>query len=82
MKHPLSKPVSARNRPTPGLDPGLARQVAEQLSDHDALEAHLRDVFSVDEKTQIQALDRRQPGLPLKKGRCDTMTHDYKQSVG
>jgi len=36
-------------------------------------------VFSVDEKTQIQALDRSQPGLPLKKGRCGTMTHDYKR---
>lgn len=34
-------------------------------------------VFSVDEKSQIQALDRTQPGLPLKKGRCGTMTHDY-----
>lgn len=36
-------------------------------------------VFSVDEKTQIQALDRTQPGLPLKKGRAGTMTHDYKR---
>lgn len=36
-------------------------------------------VLSVDEKTQIQALDRSQPGLPLKKGRCGTMTHDYKR---
>ena len=34
-------------------------------------------VLSVDEKSQIQALDRTQPGLPLKKGRCGTMTHDY-----
>lgn len=34
-------------------------------------------VLSVDEKCQIQALDRTQPGLPLKKGRCGTMTHDY-----
>jgi transposase len=31
----------------------------------------------MDEKSQIQALDRTQPGLPLKKGRCGTMTHDY-----
>jgi transposase len=37
-------------------------------------------VLSVDEKTQIQALDRSQPGLPLKKGRCGTMTHDYKRN--
>jgi transposase len=36
-------------------------------------------VFSVDEKSQIQALDRTQPGLPIKKGRCGTMTHDYKR---
>lgn len=37
-------------------------------------------VFSVDEKSQIQALDRTQPGLPIKKGRCGTMTHDYKRN--
>jgi len=37
-------------------------------------------VFSCDEKSQIQALDRTQPGLPLKKGRCETMTHDYKRN--
>ncbi len=36
-------------------------------------------VLSCDEKSQIQALDRTQPGLPLKKGRCGTMTHDYKR---
>jgi transposase len=37
-------------------------------------------VLCVDEKSQIQALDRTQPGLPLKKGRCQTMTHDYKRN--
>jgi transposase len=37
-------------------------------------------VLSVDEKSQIQALDRTQPGLPLKKGRAGTMTHDYKRN--
>ena len=37
-------------------------------------------VLCVDEKTQIQALDRTQPGLPLKKGRCGTLTHDYKRN--
>jgi hypothetical protein len=36
-------------------------------------------VISVDEKCQIQALERTQPGLPWKKGRCGTMTHDYKR---
>ena len=37
-------------------------------------------VLSVDEKSQIQALDRTQPGLPMKKGRGQTMTHDYKRN--
>src|SRR6267154_1722497 len=37
-------------------------------------------VFAVDEKSQIQALDRTQPGLPMKKGRAGTMTHDYKRN--
>src|SRR5271155_5133362 len=37
-------------------------------------------VLCVDEKSQIQALDRTQPGLPIKPGRCGTMTHDYKRN--
>lgn len=37
-------------------------------------------ILSVDEKSQIQALDRTQPGLPLKQGRAGTMTHDYKRN--
>jgi transposase len=37
-------------------------------------------VLSLDEKTQIQALDRTQPGLPIKPGKCATMTHDYKRN--
>jgi transposase len=37
-------------------------------------------VFCCDEKSQVQALDRTQPGLPLKKGRAETMTHDYKRN--
>jgi len=37
-------------------------------------------VFSCDEKSQIQALDRTQPSLPMKRGRCGTMTHDYKRN--
>lgn len=37
-------------------------------------------VLCADEKSQIQALDRTQPGLPIKKGRCGTMTHDYKRN--
>jgi transposase len=38
-------------------------------------------VLCIDEKSQIQALDRTQPGLPIKKGRAGTMTHDYKRHV-
>ena len=37
-------------------------------------------LLSVDEKSQIEALDRTQPGLPMKQGRCRTMTHDYKRN--
>ena len=37
-------------------------------------------VFSFDEKTQCQALDRTQPSLPMKPGRAGTMTHDYKRN--
>lgn len=37
-------------------------------------------ILCLDEKSKIQALDRTQPGLPLKKGRCGTMTHDYKRN--
>ena len=37
-------------------------------------------MLSVDEKRQIQALDRTQPGLPMKRGRAGTMTHDYKRN--
>ena len=41
---------------------------------------HKAMVLCVDEKSQIQALDRTQPGLPMKKGHCGTMTHDYKRN--
>ena len=40
----------------------------------------MRSVLCCDEKSQIQALDRTQPGLPLKKGRAQTLTHDYKRN--
>src|ERR1700722_8482340 len=55
----------------------------EKLTDVVGLYLHPPDkaiVLCVDEKSQIQALDRTQPGLPLKKGRCGTMTHDYKRA--
>lgn len=73
-----------------GLQPHRVRQF--KLSNDPQFVAKLRDivglyvnppdhaiVLSVDEKSQIQALDRTQPGLPMKKGRAGTMTHDYKR---
>jgi transposase len=73
-----------------GLRPHRVRQF--KLSNDRQFASKLRDivglyvdppahavVLSIDEKSQIQALDRTQPGLPMKKGRCGTMTHDYKR---
>ena len=73
-----------------GLQPHRTRQF--KLSNDRQFAAKLHDivglyvdppahavVLSIDEKSQIQALDRTQPGLPMKKGRCGTMTHDYKR---
>jgi transposase len=73
-----------------GLEPHRVRQF--KLSTDPQFAAKLREivglyvnppdhaiVLSVDEKSQIQALDRTQPGLPMKKGRAGTMTHDYKR---
>src|SRR5471032_1559024 len=73
-----------------GLQPHRVQQV--KLSNDPKFIDKLRDVvglyvdppahaivLSVDEKSQIQALDRTQPGLPMKKGRAGTMTHDYKR---
>ena len=75
---------------THGLQPHRIRQF--KLSNDPQFAAKQRDVvglyidppahavvLSLDEKSQIQALDRTQPGLPLKRGRCGTMTHDYKR---
>jgi transposase len=58
-------------------------QFLEKLTDVVGLYMNPPDkalVLCLDEKSQIQALDRTQPGLPLKKGRCGTMTHDYKRN--
>src|SRR5262245_8115624 len=73
-----------------GLQPHRVRQF--KLSNDPQFVTKLRDivglyvnppdhaiVLSVDEKSQIQALDRTQPSLPMKKGRAGTMTHDYKR---
>jgi len=76
---------------THGLKPHLVRtfklsndtRFAEKLEDIVGLYVSPPEnaiVFSCDEKSQIQALDRTQPGLPMKKGRCGTMTHDYKRN--
>ena len=74
-----------------GLKPHLSRtfkvsndpQFAEKLADVVGLYLNPPEhaiVLSVDEKSQIQALDRTQPGLPMKKGRCGTMTRDDKRN--
>ncbi len=76
---------------THGLQPHRVRQF--KLSNDPKFVDKLRDVvglyvdppahaivLSVDEKSQIQALDRTQPGLPMKKGRLGSMTHDYKRN--
>jgi transposase len=76
---------------THGLKPHLSRtfkvsndpQFAEKLEAIIGLYLNPPEhaiVLCADEKRQIQALDRTQPGLPLKKGRCGTMTHDYKRN--
>ena len=73
-----------------GLKPHLVRgfkvsrdpQFAEKLEDIVGLYMSPPEhalVLCCDEKSQVQALDRTQPGLPLKKGRAQTMTHDYKR---
>jgi transposase len=74
-----------------GLKPHLARSF--KLSNDPNFEAKVTDIIGlylnppdkaivlcVDEKSQIQALDRTQPGLPMKRGRAATMTHDYKRN--
>jgi len=74
-----------------GLKPHLVKTF--KVSNDPHFEEKLRDVvglylnppenalvLSADEKTSIQALDRTQPSLPLIRGRCDTMTHDYKRN--
>ena len=59
-------------------DPAFAEKVLDIVGLYMAPPMHTV-VLSIDEKSQIQALDRTQPGLPLKPGKCGTMTHDYKR---
>ena len=60
-------------------DPKFAEKVEDVVGLYMDPPAHAV-VVSIDEKSQIQALDRTQPGLPLKPGKCGTMTHDYKRN--
>jgi transposase len=67
---------------TKGFKLSKDRRFTEKLTDVVGLYLNPPDkavVLCVDEKSQIQALQRTQPGLPMKKGRCGTMTHDYKR---
>jgi transposase len=59
-------------------DPAFAAKVEDIVGLYMHPPAHAV-VLSLDEKSQIQALDRTQPGLPIKPGKCGTMTHDYKR---
>ena len=59
-------------------DPAFAAKVEDVVGLDMHPPAHAL-VLSIDEQTQIQALDRTQPGLPLKPGKCGTLTHDYKR---
>jgi transposase len=60
-------------------DPAFAAKVRDIVGLYVDPPAHAV-VLSIDEKSQIQALDRTQPGLPMKRGRAGTMTHDYKRN--
>lgn len=59
-------------------DPAFVEKVTDIVGLYMSPPAHAV-VLSIDEKSQIQALDRTQPGLPLKPGKTGTMTHDYKR---
>jgi transposase len=59
-------------------DPAFAEKLRDIVGLYVDPPAHSL-VLSLDEKSQIQALDRTQPGLPLKPGKCGTMSHDYKR---
>jgi transposase len=89
--HGVSKASVQRIWHANGLKPHLVKTF--KLSNDPRFIAKLEDVvglymnppenalvFCIDEKSQIQALDRTQPGLPMKKGRAGTMTHDYKRN--
>jgi transposase len=91
QRHGISSSTVGRIWRARKIRPHLVRKF--KLSNDPNFEAKLRDVvgvylnppkravvFSVDEKTQVQALDRTQPSLPMTPGRAGTMTHDYKRN--
>jgi transposase len=89
--HGVSHATVARIWDAHGLKPHRLRtfklskdkQFVEKLTDVVGVYLNPPDkalVLCVDEKSQVQALDRTQPGLPMKKGRCGTRTHDYKRN--
>lgn len=89
--HGVSHATVARIWDAHGLKPHRLRtfklskdtQFVEKLTDVVGVYLNPPDkalVLCVDEKSQVQALDRTQPGLPMKKGRCGTLTHDYKRN--
>lgn len=91
VKHGVSHQFVKQVWTAAGLKPHLVRtfkvsndpQFVEKLRDVVGLYLNPPEhalVFCVDEKSQIQALDRTQPSLPLKKGRAGTVTHDYKRN--
>src|ERR1017187_4312515 len=70
-----------KDAPRPGRTPAIsATIVSEAMGCLNLNPPKHALVLSVDEKSQIQALERTQPGLPMKKGRGQTMTHDYKRN--
>ena len=79
----VSKATVQRIWQAHGLKPHLVKTF--KLSDDPLVGLYLNPpehalVLCIDEKSQIQAVDRAQPGLPMKKGRAGTMTHDYKRN--
>ena len=81
VPHSASVMSSTRRTEMPvklSTDPKFAEKLKDVVGLYVNPPAHAV-VLSVDEKSQIQALDRTQPGLPMKPGRAGTMTHDYKR---
>jgi hypothetical protein len=63
-------------------NPVLCEEIGRRQAPHQPKrqQLHITEDFTSDEKSQIQALDRTQASLPIKRGRAGTMTHDYKRN--